>query len=43
MSGDKEKCEHPEKLKDGDPSKCSPEQVKQCHGDEKKHSCAKKD
>ena len=34
----KAKCEHPERLK-GDPKDCSPEQIKKCHGDAKKHSC----
>ncbi len=33
------KCKHPEKLK-GKPSECSPEQIKECHGDEPGHSCA---
>jgi hypothetical protein len=31
-------CEHPEKLK-GKPGECSPEQIKECHGDVKQHSC----
>lgn len=31
-------CKHPEKLK-GKPGECSPEQIKECHGDEKEHSC----
>ena len=36
---DKEKkCEHPEKLK-GKPGDCSPEQIKECHGDEPDHTC----
>jgi len=34
----KTKCEHPERLK-GDPKNCSPEQIKKCHGDVKKHRC----
>jgi hypothetical protein len=33
-------CEHPEKLKDR-PGQCSPEQIKECHGDVKKHPCVK--
>ena len=33
-------CQHPEKLK-GKPGECSPEQIKECHGDEKVHSCSK--
>jgi len=32
------KCEHPEKLK-GKPGECSPEQVKECHGDTEEHPC----
>lgn len=31
-------CKNPEKLR-GKPGECSPEQVKECHGDVKKHSC----
>ena len=31
-------CEHPEKLK-GKPGECSPEQIKECHGDVKEHPC----
>ena len=34
-------CQHPEKLK-GKPGECSPEQIKECHGDEKGHPCAEK-
>jgi hypothetical protein len=34
-------CEHPEKLK-GKPGKCSPEQIRECHGDALEHPCAKK-
>jgi DNA-binding transcriptional ArsR family regulator len=33
------KCTHPEKLK-GKPGECSPEQIKECHGDTKEHPCA---
>jgi len=32
------KCAHPEKLK-GKPGECSPEQIKECHGDAKEHPC----
>jgi len=39
---DKPKCEHPEKLKGKKPGECSPEQIKECHGDEKKHPCEDK-
>lgn len=28
----KEECEHPERLK-GKPEECTPEQIKECHGD----------
>ena len=31
-------CQHPEKLKDT-PAKCSPEQIRECHGDAEKHPC----
>jgi hypothetical protein len=32
----------PEKCDKGkDPKECSPEQIKECHGDEKEHSCCK--
>ncbi len=31
-------CEKPERLK-GKPEECSPEQIKECHGTTKKHSC----
>jgi ArsR family transcriptional regulator len=31
-------CEHPEKLK-GKPEECTPEQIRECHGDVKKHPC----
>jgi hypothetical protein len=31
-------CEHPEKLK-GKPEECSPEQMKECHGEDSKHPC----
>ena len=31
-------CQQPEKLKDK-PEKCSPEQVKECHGDPEEHPC----
>jgi len=33
-------CQHPERLK-GKPGECSPEQIKECHGDVKQHSCEK--
>jgi len=34
-----QKCEHPEKLK-GKPGECSPEQIKECHGEGEEHPCA---
>jgi len=33
-------CEHPERLK-GKPEECSPEQIKECHGDVEEHPCLK--
>ena len=38
MPDEAKKCEHPEKLK-GKPSECSPEQIKECHGDVEEHPC----
>ena len=39
MCGDTEnRCKNPEKLR-GRPEECSPEQVRECHGDAKKHPC----
>ena len=38
MSDEKKACEHPEKLK-GKPQDCSPEQIRECHGDAKDHPC----
>jgi DNA-binding transcriptional ArsR family regulator len=34
----KDCCEHPEKLK-GKPEECTPEQIKECHGDVEDHPC----
>ena len=34
----KDCCEHPEKLK-GRPEDCTPDQIKECHGDTKDHPC----
>ncbi len=31
-------CQQPEKLK-GKPGECSPEQIRECHGDAEKHPC----
>lgn len=33
------KCQQPEKLK-GKPGECTPVQIRECHGDEKKHPCS---
>jgi hypothetical protein len=38
QAANKERCEHPEKLK-GKPEDCSTEQVKECHGEVPKHPC----
>ena len=38
----KGQCEHPDKLK-GKPEQCTPEQIKECHGDEKDHPCEEKE
>lgn len=35
---DKKICQYPEKLK-GKPEECTPEQVKECHGDVAEHPC----
>lgn len=35
------KCPHPEKMK-GKPEDCSEEQIRECHGEESTHPCAKK-
>ena len=41
MSEKKVKCLKPKELK-GDPRKCSPKQIKKCHGDAKGHACVPK-
>ena len=41
MCPTRQKCERPGQLK-GQPAACSPEQIKKCHGDPKRHPCAKK-
>jgi len=38
----KDCCQQPEKLKTK-PQECTPEQIKECHGDEKEHSCEKEE
>jgi hypothetical protein len=40
MCEKKKCCEKPEELKGRDPEKCSPEQIKKCHGDVNRHPCA---
>ncbi len=35
-------CEKPENLKTT-PDECTPEQIKECHGDEKDHPCVESD
>ena len=37
----KGQCDHPEKLQNR-PSECTPEQIKECHGDVKNHPCEEK-
>jgi ArsR family transcriptional regulator, arsenate/arsenite/antimonite-responsive transcriptional repressor len=37
----KDCCQQPVRLK-GKPGECSPEQIKECHGDEKDHPCVPK-
>jgi hypothetical protein len=41
MCDEKKKCEKPENLK-GKPEECSPQQIKECHGDTKGHPCVDK-
>jgi hypothetical protein len=38
MCEQKKGCQKPEALQ-GDPKECSPEQISECHGDVKEHSC----
>lgn len=40
MCGQKKGCQKPKELKDK-PQDCSPEQIRECHGDVKDHPCAK--
>lgn len=35
-------CQKPENLQ-GDPQKCSPEQIRKCHGDDREHPCVDSD
>ena len=34
------KCQQPERLKEK-PESCTPEQIRECHGDAKDHPCTK--
>ena len=34
------RCDYPERLK-GKPEECTPEQVRECHGEVKEHPCVK--
>ncbi len=34
-------CKHPERLK-GKPGECSPEQIRECHGEVVEHPCVEK-
>jgi len=38
MCSGKQTCQKPKELR-GKPSECSPEQIRKCHGDAKKHPC----
>ena len=38
---EKKGCQRPKELK-GKPADCSPEQIRKCHGDDKKHPCTAK-
>ncbi len=37
------KCAHPERLEGRKPGECSPEQIRECHGDPKEHPCKEKE
>jgi hypothetical protein len=41
MCDQRTRCEKPDELA-GKPEKCSPEQVRKCHGDVKEHPCVAK-
>lgn len=41
MCDSKSECRKLEKLK-GEPEECTPEQIKECHGEESKHPCVEK-
>jgi len=40
-SESEKRCTHPERLK-GKPGECSPEQIKECHGEAAEHPCVRK-
>jgi hypothetical protein len=40
MCDGKCQCEHPEKLQ-GKPGDCTPEQIRECHGENADHLCVK--
>ena len=39
---DKKGCEHTEKLQ-GKPEECTPEQIRECHGEVAEHPCIKEE
>ena len=41
-SEEKKGCQNPEELKSA-PKDCTPEQIRECHGDAKKHCCCDED
>jgi len=42
MCGSGTECKYPEKLK-GKPEECTPEQIKECHGEAAEHPCVNKE
>jgi len=40
-SSKKNRCQNPDRLK-GSPVECSPEQVRECHGEVREHPCPPK-
>jgi DNA-binding transcriptional ArsR family regulator len=42
MCDNKDKCHKPKELKKDSSGKCSPEQIKKCHGNAKEHACTKR-
>jgi len=39
---EKSKCQKPDKLK-GKPGECTPEQIRECHGEDPDHPCDKEE